>query len=316
MSTEAKTVSVVIPYLNEEEALPVLYERTCKAFEALPEEVEFLFIDDGSRDGSFEWVYKTAQSDPRVKYIKLSRNFGHQAAITAGMAHASGDAVVTIDADLQDPPETIPDLVAKWKEGFEVVHAVRTTRKGETGLKKFFAFAFYRIFKKITEVDMVSDSGDFRLLDKKAATAISSLREHHRYMRGLASWIGFKQGSVLYDRDPRYAGEKKYTFKKSFVLALNAIASFSGTPLRLIFYLGGWICALSLAGCIAAWIYHAHYGHPKHIGTVTLAFATLFITGLQMFCIGIIGQYLRRVFDEIKDRPLYLVQSDNLPPSR
>jgi len=270
-----------------------------------------LFIDDGSKDGSFEWVYKTAETDPRVKYIKLSRNFGHQAAITAGMAHASGDAVVTIDADLQDPPETIPELVAKWKEGYEVVHAIRTSRKGETGLKKFFAFAFYRIFKKITEVDMVSDSGDFRLLDRKAAAAISQLREHHRYMRGLASWIGFKQGSVLYDRDPRYAGEKKYTFKKSFVLALNAIASFSGTPLRLIFYLGGWICAGSLVGCIAAWIYHMKTGEPRHMGTVTLAFATLFITGLQMFCIGIIGQYLRRVFDEIKDRPLYLVQSQN-----
>jgi len=157
----------------------------------------------------------------------------------------------------------------------------------------------------------VSDSGDFRLLDRKAVDAISSLREHHRYMRGLASWIGFKQGSVLYTRDPRYAGEVKYTFKQSLTLALNAIASFSGTPLRLIFYLGGWICVGSMVGAIASWIYHFRTGQPQHIGTVTLAFATLFITGLQMFCIGIIGQYLRRVFDEIKDRPLYLVQSQN-----
>ncbi len=311
MNSEAKTVSVVIPYLNEEEALPVLYERTCKVFEGLDEAVEFLFIDDGSKDSSFEWVCKTAERDPRVKFIKFSRNFGHQAAITAGMANAGGDAVVTIDADLQDPPETIPDLIAKWKEGYDVVHAIRTKRKGEKPLKKFLAFAFYRIFKKITEVEMVTDSGDFRLLDRKAAKAISGLREHHRYMRGLASWIGFKQGSVLYDRDPRYAGDKKYTFKKSFTLALNAIASFSGTPLRLIFYLGGWICAGSIAGCIAAWIYHVNTGHPRHMGTVSLAFATLFITGLQMFCIGIIGQYLRRVFDEIKDRPLYLEQSRN-----
>ncbi|MBT3294537.1 MAG: glycosyltransferase family 2 protein [Verrucomicrobia bacterium] len=311
MNAEAKTVSVVVPYLNEEEALPVLYERTCKAFEALPEELEFLFVDDGSRDGSFEWVCKAAENDARVKYIKLSRNFGHQMAITAGMKHATGDAVVTIDADLQDPPETIPDMITKWKEGFEVVHAIRTSRKGEKGLKKLFAFAFYRIFKKITEVEMVSDSGDFRLLDRKAAEAMSGLREHHRYMRGLAAWIGFKQGSVLYTRDPRYAGEVKYTFKKSFVLALNAIASFSGTPLRMIFYLGGWICAGSMVGAVASWIYHMNTGQPRHIGTVTLAFATLFITGIQMFCIGIIGQYLRRVFDEIKDRPLYLVQSQN-----
>jgi dolichol-phosphate mannosyltransferase len=311
MNTETKTVSVVVPYLNEEEALPVLYARTCKVFEALPEKLEFLFVDDGSKDGSFEWVCQAAEKDPRVKYLKLSRNFGHQAAITAGMAHAAGDAVVTIDADLQDPPETIPDLLAKWREGYEVVHAIRSSRRGEKGLKKFLAFAFYRIFKKITEVEMVTDSGDFRLLDRKAAAAISGLREHHRYMRGLAAWIGFKQGSVLYTRDPRYAGEVKYTFRKSLVLALNAIASFSGTPLRMIFYLGGWICAGSIIGAAGSWAYYLRLGHPTHIGTVTLAFATLFVTGIQMFSIGIIGQYLRRVFDEIKDRPLYLVQSRN-----
>ena len=311
--SEKKRVSVIVPFLNEQENLPVLYERCRATFESLNEELELVFIDDGSTDGSLPWVMQTAAKDPAVKYIQLSRNFGHQRAITAGMNLCTGDAAVIIDADLQDPPETIADLIAKWKEGYDVIHAVRSERKGESGLKKILAHMFYRIMSMITEVEMTVDAGDFRLLDRKALDALNSMPEQHRYMRGLASWIGFKQTTVEYVRDARHAGVTKYPIIKSISLALNAITSFSGTPLRFIFYLGGLLCTLSVGIAVYLFIvWNFIQSSPQHAGTTYLTLAIFFVSGLQMFCMGILGQYIRRVFDEIKDRPLYLIRDTNL----
>lgn len=309
-----KKVSLIIPFLNEEESLPLMYERCTKVFQTVKEDLEFVFIDDGSSDGSLDWVKQTAAKDSAVKYIQLSRNFGHQLAITAGMNLCTGDAAVIIDADLQDPPETIVDMIAKWQEGYEVVHAVRTERKGESGLKKLLAHLFYRIMSKITEVQMTVDAGDFRLLDRRALDALNSMPEQHRYMRGLASWIGFSQTTVKYERDARHAGVTKYPIMKSVGLALNAITSFSGTPLRLIFYLGAALCTLSVGigiYLLIVWNF-SQIGPPAHAGTSYLTLAIFFVSGLQMLCMGILGQYLRRVFDEIKHRPLYLVKETNL----
>jgi len=311
--TGTKRVSIIVPFLNEEENLPLLYERCIQTFQPLDEKPEFVFIDDGSTDGSLSWVKQTAEKDPTVKYIQLSRNFGHQRAITSGMNLCTGDAAVIIDADLQDPPEVIAEMIAKWKEGFEVIHAVRTERKGESKLKKFLAHAFYRILSKMTEVQMTVDAGDFRLLDRKALDALNSMPEQHRYMRGLASWIGFNQTTVNYERDARHAGVTKYPIIKSIALALNAITSFSGTPLRFIFYLGGVLCTLSLGIAIYLLVVWNMIGHsPSHAGTTYLTLAIFFVSGLQMLCMGILGQYIRRVFDEIKERPLYLVKDTNL----
>ncbi|MDF7807328.1 glycosyltransferase family 2 protein [Pontiellaceae bacterium B12219] len=311
--SENKRVSVIVPFLNEQENLPVLYERCAKVFQSLEEDLEFVFIDDGSNDGSLPWVLQAAATDPRVKYIQLSRNFGHQRAITAGMNLCTGDAAVIIDADLQDPPETIADMIVKWKEGYDVVHAVRSERKGETGLKKFLAHVFYRVMSKMTEVQMTVDAGDFRLLSRKALDALNSMPEQHRYMRGLASWIGFNQTTVEYVRDARLAGVTKYPLIKSIGLALNAITSFSGTPLRFIFYLGGLLCTLSIGiGIYLFIVWNFIQTSPAHAGTTYLTLAIFFVSGLQMFCMGILGQYLRRVFDEIKERPLYLIKQTNL----
>lgn len=311
--SEHKRVSLIVPFLNEQENLPILYDRCTKVFAALEEDPEFVFIDDGSTDGSLAWVKQTAGTDPAVKYIQLSRNFGHQRAITAGMNLCTGNAAVIIDADLQDPPETIVDMISRWKEGFEVVHAVRSERKGESRLKKFLAHAFYRILSKMTEVQMTVDAGDFRLLDRKALDALNSMPEQHRYMRGLASWIGFSQTTVTYARDARHAGVTKYPIIKSISLALNAITSFSGTPLRFIFYLGTLLCTLSIGIAIYLFMVWTIAGHsPNHAGTTYLTLAIFFVSGLQMLCMGILGQYIRRVFDEIKDRPLYLIRDTNI----
>ncbi len=313
IETAHKRISLIIPFLNEEENLPLLYERCTQVFQPLEEELELIFIDDGSTDGSLAWVMQAAEKDPSVKYVQLSRNFGHQRAITSGMHLCTGDAAVIIDADLQDPPEVIADMIVKWKEGFEVVHAVRSSRKGESGLKKFLAHIFYRLLSKMTEVDMVVDAGDFRMLDRKALDALNAMPEQHRYMRGLASWIGFSQTTVEYERDARHAGITKYPLIKSIALALNAITSFSGTPLRFIFYLGTVLCTLSVGiGIYLFIVWTFIQTSPDHAGTTYLTLAIFFVSGLQMLCMGILGQYLRRVFDEIKNRPLYLIKNTNL----
>lgn len=309
-----KKISIIIPFLDEEENLPILYDRCCEILNTLSDTTEFIFIDDGSTDSSLEWVKNKSKQDDKIKYIKLSRNFGHQRAITAGMNYCSGDAAIIIDADLQDPPEVIVDLILKWKEGFDVVHAVRSERKGESKIKKVFAHIFYRIMSKITEIEMTIDAGDFRLISRSALNALNKMPEQHRYMRGLAAWIGFKQTTITYIREPRHKGVTKYPFIKSLSLALNAITSFSGTPLRLIFYLGNILCTLSILIAVYVFIrWNLIENHiPSHAGTTYLTLAIFFVSGLQMLCMGILSQYIRRVFDEIKDRPLYLVEETNI----
>ena len=317
MHTDTTIISILIPFLNEEENLPLLYARIAALFEKRPEALELLFIDDGSQDGGLAWIKQKAAEDERIKYIQLSRNFGHQRAITAGMHHCSGDAAIIMDADLQDPPEVIPALIDTWREGYDVVHAVRSERRGETPLKKGLAHLFYVLMSHITEIEMTVDAGDFRLIDRRALNALNQLPEQHRFMRGLAAWIGFRQTSLTYVREARHAGITKYPFKKSVALALNAITSFSGTPLRLIFYLGHLLCILSLSIALYLFIVWTwvQASPPAHAGTTYLTLAIFFISGLQMFCMGILGQYVRRVFDEIKERPLYLIQETNLEDS-
>lgn len=302
-----RKVSVIVPFLNEQENLPVLYHRLVEAFQGQPESLEILFVDDGSRDGSAGWVAEQARADERVKLIRLSRNFGHQIAITAGMDHADGDAVVIIDADLQDPPETIPSLLAKWREGFEVVYAVRSARAGETWLKKFLAARFYRVFHRMANVDVPMDAGDFRLIDRKVVNALREVRELHRFVRGLTCWVGFRQCAVYYDRAARHAGTTKYPVWKSANLAWDALTSFSGKPLRWMMGLG---MLISLAGSLLALrlvlgqLFHWGEAVPGWTSQVTLM---LILGGIQLVCLGLLGQYVSRVFEESKKRPLYFI---------
>lgn len=315
MSDACKTLAVVVPFLNERENLPLLYERLVSVMAGQPEAFELLLVDDGSTDGSAEWAAAKAKQDPRVRLLQLSRNFGHQIAITAGLDHAAGDAVVIMDADLQDPPEVIPDLLAKWREGFEVVYAVRRSREGETWLKKFLAASFYRVFHAMAKVNVPMDAGDFRLVDRKVVDALKGVRELHRFMRGLTCWVGFRQCAVQYDRAARHAGETKYPVWKSAQLAWDAISSFSGLPLRLLMPLGA---VMFLGGCgCAVNVIFAKLLHPEDAarGWSSMMAVLLVVSGLQFLAMGLIGQYLSRVFEEVKRRPLYFLKQDGLSGS-
>ena len=304
----AKKLVVVVPFLNEADNLPVLYERVIRAMAGQPEELQILFVDDGSADRSVQWVRSQAAADNRVRLLQLSRNFGHQIAITAGMDHADGDAVVIMDADLQDPPEVIPDLLAKWREGFEVVYAVRRSRAGETWLKKFLAASFYKVFRALAKVNVPMNAGDFRLVDRKVVDALKEVRELHRFMRGLTCWVGFRQGAVYYERAARHAGETKYPAWKSFRLAFDAITSFSAAPLRWITGAGVLISLLGLLFALRImWDYCAS---PTAFvpGWASIMALVLFLGGIQLVCLGMIGQYISRIFEESKKRPLYFLK--------
>jgi len=303
-----KKLSVVVPFLNEAENLPILYERIVRTMEGQPEDLEILFVDDGSTDTSPAWAARKAGEDGRVKLIRLSRNFGHQIAITAGMDCSDGDAVVIIDADLQDPPEVILDLLAKWREGNDVVYAVREERQGETFLKKFLASCFYRLFHRMARIDVPMDAGDFRLVDRKVVEAMKQVRELHRFMRGLTSWVGFSQCAVTYKRQPRHAGDTKYPVWKSFNLAWDAMTSFSGAPLRWMTG-AGFLIALA-GGFLLCIIVIDRLVHPQGYvhGWTTIVAVTLLMGGIQLISLGMIGQYVSRVFEETKKRPLYLVK--------
>ncbi len=281
MSETPATITVVVPFLNEAQNLPVLYERLVAALEPEGVAFEVLFVDDGSSDPSPTWVAARAAQDPRVKLLRLSRNFGHQLAITAGMDHADGDAVVIMDADLQDPPEVVPALLRRWREGHEIVYAVRTSRAGESWVKRFLAATFYKTFRRMANVDVPLDSGDFRLVDRKVIEALKQVRELHRFVRGLTCWVGFSQSAVPYERAARHAGVTKYPVWKSLRLAWDAITSFSSMPLRL----------MTGVGLL-----------------VSLAAITLVLGGVQLVSLGLIGQYVGRIFEESKKRPLYFVK--------
>lgn len=307
MANQDVTYSIVVPVYNEIESLSELHSRLETVLNSLGAPWELIFVDDGSTDGSTEEILRIAGQDQRVRPVIFARNFGHQIAITAGLDYSQGQAVVMIDADLQDPPEVIPDLVSKWKEGYEVVFAVRTEREGESWFKKLTASIFYRLIYRITDVKIPLDTGDFRLLDRQAVNILNKMRERHRFPRGMAAWIGFRQVGVPYRRAARFAGTTKYPFRKMFRLALDAITSFSYFPLQLATYLG-FLCAGVSALVIPIVIAMRLTGSQAFLGQATTLIAVLFLGGVQLISLGILGEYLGRLYDEAKGRPLYIVR--------
>ena len=299
--------SIVAPIYNEKENLPELYRRVKDVMDSTGESWELLLVDDGSTDGSTEIIHGLADQDERVRPIIFARNFGHQIAITAGWDYARGEAVIIIDADLQDPPEVILEMAKKWKEGYEVVYAVRAEREGESWFKLWTASLFYRLIYRITDVKIPLDTGDFRLMDRKVVNVLKQMRERHRFPRGMSAWVGFRQIGVDYKRAARYAGETKYPFKKMFRLALNAITGFSYFPLQVATYFG-FISAGLAAIAIPVVIYMRMTGSQAFFGQATTLIAVLFLGGVQLICVGILGEYVGRLYDEAKGRPLYIVR--------
>ena len=298
--------SLVVPIWNEEQVIPELYKRVCAIMESTGETWELICINDGSRDRSLELLLTLRQRDARVKVIDFSRNFGHQVAITAGADFAEGDAVVVMDADLQDPPDVVLRMIDQWRAGYEVVYAVRTKREGETRFKLWTASLFYRLLHRITDVKIPIDTGDFRLMDRRVVLAMRRLREKHRFMRGLSAWVGFKQVGVEYERAERYAGETKYPLRKMLRLAVSAITSFSFMPLQLATYIGFILAGISLLAIIFTIVLRLS-GNSFFLGQATTLVAVLFLGGIQLIFLGVIGEYIGRIYDEAKDRPLYLV---------
>ncbi len=301
------TFSIAVPVYNEVESLPQLYPRVRAVMEGLGEPWELILVDDGSTDGSTEVMRSLSIEDDHVRPVIFSRNFGHQIAITAGLDHARGEVVIIMDADLQDPPEVITDLVAKWREGYEVVYAVREEREGESWFKRVTAALFYRLINRITDVNIPLDTGDFRLLDRKVVDTLNTMRERHRFPRGMAAWVGFRQIGVPYKRAARYAGETKYPFRKMLRLALNAITGFSYFPLQLATYFG-FVCAGISALAIPVVIVLRLAGNQAFFGQATTLIAVLFLGGVQLISLGILGEYVGRLYDEVKGRPLYILR--------
>lgn len=297
--------SVIVPVYNEEEVLPETCRRLRRVMETTGESFELIFVDDGSRDSSVAILQEIGKQDPAVKVVVFSRNFGQQAAISAGLAAASGEAMVIIDADLQDPPEVIPKMIAKWKEGYQVVYGKRSERKGETWFKKFTAAAFYRLMNRLTECEIPMDTGDFRLIDRSVREALMQLPEKSRFLRGLISWTGFRSGEILFVREQRWAGVTKYPFRKMLKLSFDAITSFSYKPLKLAYYAG-----FALSGASLVYLVVALFGWLLHRGVSGLGCAAalvLFFNGVILIALGILGEYVGRIYEEAKGRPLYLV---------
>ncbi len=299
--------SIVAPIFNELENIPELYRRVSAVMTATGETWELLLVDDGSIDGSTAQIRTLAAQDEHIRPVIFARNFGHQIAITAGWDYAHGDAVIIIDADLQDPPEVIPDLIAKWREGFEVVYAIRAEREGETWFKKTTASLFYRIVHRITDVKIPVDTGDFRLMDRKVVDVLKTMREKYRFPRGMSAWVGFSQVGVPYKRAVRFAGQTKYPFNKMLKLALNAITGFSYFPLQLATYFGFGSASLAIIA-IPVVIIMRLIGHGAFTGQATTLIAVLFLGGVQLISLGVLGEYLGRIYDEVKGRPLYIVR--------
>ena len=302
---DLRLLSVVAPVYNEQELIEQFYARVTKALAGF--DFELVLVDDGSRDATPTILQRLASTDPRVHVVYLSRNFGHQTALTAGLDHARGDAVVMLDADLQDPPELIPSMVDHWRAGCDVVYAVREHREGESYFKLATARWFYKLFDKLTQVELQHNSGDFRLLDRRALNALLSMRERSRFLRGMTVWVGYRQAAVPYRRDPRYAGETKYTLPKMLRFSLDAIFSFSHRPLQLATLLGFLVSTLALVAIPVVVILRVLGSYLPGFGTITIAI--LLLGGIQLIAIGIIGEYVSRIYDEVKNRPLYLVRS-------
>lgn len=309
----AQKISWVVPAFNEVEVLPEFHRRASAVAAGLPYRCEFVYVNDGSTDETWSVLCQLASTDDRVRAVDLSRNFGKEAAMTAGLDLADGDAVVVIDVDLQDPPEVVPALVREWENGYDVVYGKRSMRRGETLVKRTTAHLFYRLIRHVNRVEIPEDTGDFRLMDRRAVEALSRLRESHRFMKGLFAWIGFPQKAVEYDRDPRFSGSSKFDYWKLWNFAIEGFTSFTIAPLKAATYLG--ILTATLAFVYAAFIVMRTllYGDPVR-GYPSLVTIVLFVGGVQLLSIGILGEYVGRMFNETKHRPLYLVR-ESIPPA-
>jgi len=318
--TDAPELSVVIPAMNEEENIQAMHDRLIAALESVVDGLEIVWIDDGSTDSTWKMISELARKDPRVRGLSFSRNFGHQAAVTAGVDAAVGRAVAIIDADLQDPPEVIAEMVAKWREGFEVVYGQRAQRDGETWFKKISAAAFYRTLRHLAHIEIPLDTGDFRLMGPKALEAFRALPEHNRFVRGLVSWIGFDQTAVRFHRQPRTKGETKYPLKTMLKLALSGFTSFSFVPLRAATWLGLGVSVFALVYLVLRLVLSVFA--VVGFGSAGLVASIFFLAGVQLLAIGALGEYVARVFEEVTRRPLYLVKewtdgaSGVTPPKR
>jgi polyisoprenyl-phosphate glycosyltransferase len=305
-----RLLSVVAPVYNEEATIDEFYARVCSSLEGTS--FELVLVDDGSTDSSPQTLDRLAAADPRVRIVYLSRNFGHQTALTAGLDHAEGDAVVMLDADLQDPPELIPEMLGHWRRGCDVVYAVREQREGESRFKLSTARWFYKLFDKLAQVELQHNAGDFRLLGRRALDALLSMRERNRFLRGMTVWVGYTQAAVPYSRDARYAGETKYTVSKMLRFSLDAISSFSHRPLQLATLLGFLISTLAFVAIPVVIVLRILGSYLPGFGALTIA--VLMLGGIQLIALGIIGEYVGRIYDEVKGRPLYLVKARrNMP---
>jgi len=302
-------ISVVVPVYNEEAVIHESYSRLKVVLEGLNEPYELIFVNDGSRDATTAMIRRICESDSTVRLVDFARNFGHQTAITAGMDYSTGDAIIVIDADLQDPPEVIPEMIAKWREGFDVVYGQRAQRKGETLFKRFTSAAFYRVLNKLTDVDIPVDTGDFRLIDRKVCDALKQVKERNRYIRGIISWLGFRQTGVEFIREKRFAGETKYPLKKMLRFAFDAITSFSYKPLKLATYAGVTISLTGFAYMMVV-LYQKLFTTSTVTGWASMMAVNLFFNGVVLLMLGIIGEYIGRIYDEAKGRPLYVIREE------
>lgn len=301
------TYSLIVPLYNEQDTLPELVRRLTDVMNTLEEPTELVLINDGSKDQSLMLLRSFHQQDDRICYINLARNFGHQIAVTAGLNFVRGDMAIILDADLQDPPELIPELIKQWRSGFQVVYAQRTKRIEESWGKQFLAYWFYRILRKLADVEIPTDTGDFCLIDRSVIDILNSMPERTRYLRGLRSWVGFNQTAVPFNRDARFAGEVKYTFRKSFKLAMNGIVSFSQVPLRLSTYVGLFAAIVSLFMALLILYWRIFVPNSPLTGFTMILVAVFFLGAVQLVCIGILGEYIGRIYEEVKGRPLYTV---------
>ena len=307
-------ISIVVPVYNEEKSIRLMYDRLIASMSSISSNFEIIYVNDGSRDNSFLELVKLSNEDERVKYINFSRNFGHQIAVTAGLDLSKGDAVVIIDGDLQDPPEVIPEMYAKHKEGFEVVYGQRLKRKGESFFKKITAKYFYRILKKITSVNIPVDTGDFRLIDRKIVNDLKKMPEQNKFLRGQIAWLGYRQTSVFFERDERKFGETGYPFSKMLKFALDGITGFSDVPLQFVTKTGIFISFISFL--IILYAIFSHFVLEKTItGWTSLIISSMFIGGVQLISIGIIGEYISRINKNVQNRPLYIIDETNIEES-
>lgn len=300
--------SVVVPMYNEEEVIPVTYQRLTDVMEKANVNYEIIFVNDGSRDKTAELLNEICDNDKRVKLLDFSRNFGHQIAITAGMDYSCGQCIVVIDGDLQDPPELIPAMIEKWKDGYDVVYGKRISRQGESIFKKLTAAIYYRLLRSMTDVSIPVDTGDFRLIDRKVCDALKEVKERNRYVRGLISWLGFKQTSIEFERQERFAGETKYPLRKMLKLAFDGITTFSYKPLKLASYIGTIISLGSFAYLIFVIVQRLFFPETVQPGWASTLAVSLFFNGITLLMLGIMGEYVGRIYDEVKGRPLYIIK--------